>query len=401
MERHKIFSSSFRVCLMGMLGLLLTNITAKAQAEIDFTVGQLDYKILSIEEMTVEAFVNNNNMISIEVPQTVIYENKEYRVIGIGDYAFQESRLLKEINLNEGLRYIGTCAFQGCNALEEITIPNSVEQIESACFRYCMSLTKVELPPHLKEIPHSCFFDCYSLSSIKIPDSVNLIDIYAFTHCHSLKSLELPSNAKIIGSAISSCAELKEIILNDNPYYCFQDGFLYSKDKSILIANLQSNGEEVEIKDCVNIIGEGAFSWNFTLKTVIIPNSVVAIRSDAFGDNDYLKTIICYAIVPPRCAWNTLHTQDVYYDPKEHPKDIFVPDESVELYNSRGPWRGHQIYPLSKLSGIEEIASSLDSDLFNVYTLDGRMVKQTKDRDFLNLPSGIYIVNGRKVMISK
>ena len=404
MKNHKFSSFSFQVCLMGLLGLLLTNIQAKAEVEADFTIGQLDYKILSIEDMTVEVvFCNDENVVSIEVPPTVSFENKEYKVIGIGDYAFREDRFLKEINLNEGLLYIGSAAFMYCVSLEEITVPNTVEQIGSFCFTCCTSLTTVELPPNLKEIPSSCFRDCDLLSSINIPPSVKLIKELAFTHCHSLTSIELPPDVEISGDAFSSCANLTEIILNDNPNYCFEEGFLYSKDKSVLVTGLESIGEEVVIKDCVKVIGEGAFDWNLKLKTVVIPESVVSIRKNAFGNVDYLKTVVCYAVVPPECDMFAFWSDLYFMESDKFPEAVFVPDESVEKYKETTTWRGKHIYPISQLSGVEDILEMPQrDDHFTVYTLDGRIVMQTDEGDSLkSLPEGIYIVNGKKVLIRK
>ena len=51
---------------------------------------------------------------------------------------------------------------------------------------------------------------------------------------------------------------------------------------------------------------------------------------------------------------------------------------------------------------VEEITAIPQYVMLFVYTLDGRLVMQTKDRDSLNsLPEGIYVVNGKKVLIHK
>ena len=156
------------------------------------------------------------------------------------------------------------------------------------------------------------------------------------------------------------------------------------------------------IKDCVKIIGEGAFDWNLKLKTVVIPESVVSIRKNAFGNVDYLKTVVCYAVVPPECDTFAFWSDLYFMHLNDFPEAVFVPEESVEKYESTTPWRGKHIYPISGLSGVEEIAVSPDNNLFTVYTLDGRMVMQTEDQGSLNsLPEGIYIVNGKKVLIRK
>lgn len=49
-------------------------------------------------------------------------------------------------------------------------------------------------------------------------------------------------------------------------------------------------------------------------------------------------------------------------------------------------------------TGISELNDAAMSALFNVYTIDGRQVKRNSD-SMINLPAGIYIINGKKVFV--
>lgn len=58
---------------------------------------------------------------SITFPSTVTY---------LGEFAFKDNMYLVDINLNDGLEYIGKWAFGGCGSMTKIYIPESVKTID-------------------------------------------------------------------------------------------------------------------------------------------------------------------------------------------------------------------------------------------------------------------------------
>ena len=60
------------------------------------------------------------------------------------------------------------------------------------------------------------------------------------------------------------------------------------------------------------------------------------------------------------------------------------------------------VLPAVQPSGVESIADSFDDDFYRIYNMTGIKVLETKDKSELNnLGKGIYIINGKKVMIGK
>lgn len=115
------------------------------------------------------------------IPETVTYNDNQYRVTSIGEKAFSHC----------GLRFIG--------------IPNSVTSIRDYAFSYS-AVTFVTLPNSVTTIGDNAFLYCDQLIYINIPNSVTRIGDYAFSWCYRLTPITIPNNVISIGKgAFSLC----------------------------------------------------------------------------------------------------------------------------------------------------------------------------------------------------
>ena len=156
---------------------------------------------------------------SITIPDTVKR---------IGDYAFSGFSNVTDIDLPEGLEYLGWDPFSGCNSLSydweyydlrvldgwvlgpwsgemgysyvESADMSAAKGIAAGAFSGCSSLQSAILPVSLKIIPHSAFSYCTALTDIVIPTSVTNIEAWAFSSCSSLTNITFVGNAPAVQS---------------------------------------------------------------------------------------------------------------------------------------------------------------------------------------------------------
>lgn len=110
---------------------------------------------------------------------------------------------------------VGDKAFQGCRVLKSVEIPSTVTYIGSNAFRECCNLSRVTLcDGRLNSIGDAAFAGCESLKSVKIPSSVRRVGIYAFAYCTSLKSVTIAEGTEIINyCAFYKCRQLGRVTL--------------------------------------------------------------------------------------------------------------------------------------------------------------------------------------------
>ena len=82
------------------------------------------------------------------------------------DNAFLNNENLTSITIPDSVTNIWRYAFSGCTSLTNIIIPNSVTSIGDDAFDYCTSLTSVTIPNSVTSIGHYAFSRCTSLTSI-------------------------------------------------------------------------------------------------------------------------------------------------------------------------------------------------------------------------------------------
>ncbi len=219
----------------------------------DFTVDGINYTKLGGD--SVEVGGNASLTGHVTIPSNVTYNSKNYRVVRIGNFAFNDGNLTS-LSIPNSITSIGSNAIRNCQ-ITQISIPNSVTIIEYAAFAYCTSLTTVYFGNNVQKIKQSAFAGCQSLTSIEIPNSViytegrifedtgistpvynshlfvymptsysgsytmidgiSTIGIGAFKNCKNITDIFLPSSIRKISQyAFESCRDLSTITISEN-----------------------------------------------------------------------------------------------------------------------------------------------------------------------------------------
>ena len=184
----------------------------------------------------------------IIIPETVVFNERTYRVTSIGEEAFAGSYSLKSVTIPDSVTSIGDGAFNDCESLTtkveigekiidgikyilycnrtakviqkstrykgDIIIPETVEfkgvtyrvtSIGKRAFENCEKLTSVTIPDSVKSIGKHAFDWCFELASIAIPDSVSSIGDRVFSECFALKSITIGNGVTSIGKTAFMC----------------------------------------------------------------------------------------------------------------------------------------------------------------------------------------------------
>ncbi|WP_456075849.1 leucine-rich repeat domain-containing protein [Hoylesella nanceiensis] len=221
-------------------------------------------------------------------------------------------------------------------SVKQVIIGDGVTTIGDWAFSYCRALTSITIPNSVTTIGDNAFESCSSLTSITIPNSVTTIGDYAFSYCRALTS--------------------------------------------------------VIISNSVTTIGERTFANCYSLTSVTIPSSVTRIEDGAFSDCGNVKQITSEAVTPPYCS------RYAFDGVNRNECKLFVPKNSIDAYKRAYVW-WHFFLIEGTTTGIKNnIYNKIDN--VDVYTIDGiKRLSKASVNEINALPKGIYIINGKKIII--
>lgn len=189
------------------------------------------------------------------------------------------------------------CAY---SAEGDIVIPGEISNvpvtsIRPQAFMYCDKLISVSIPDTVTSLGNGAFEYCWALETVDLPDSLTSIDNYAFQGCQKLKSITIPAAVSNIGSRVFElCYSLTAInVDSENQYYVSEDGVLFNKDKTNLIAYpAMSSITDYTVPDSVTNIAESAFWGAKNLISISLPDSLTIIYGDTFYECYGLKNMV-------------------------------------------------------------------------------------------------------------
>ena len=355
------------------------------------------------------------------------------KVNDIGNEAFNYCANLSSVNIAK-VNDIGNGAFSKCTNLVSVDIKTGNNIGESA-FSNCSSLKTLSLNNKIKSLGQYAFSGCSNLKQFIIPDSVTILDYDLLRDCSSLKSIRIHKGVNQLNKAFYGCTNLSTLIIedrntslkivsNNNPLFndCKLDSvyiggkivYETSSDygyspfyrntslRTVKISDAETtiydnefygctNLQNVSIGDNVTSIGKWAFSGCSSLKNFTFGSGLQSIGQEAFSDCINITQISSEAVVPPTCGINALD------DINKWNCKLFVPKASIDAYKQAPQWK--EFFFIDSTTGITNTVYN-NSGLVDVYTIDGTKRLSKASTDEINaLPKGMYIVNGKKIII--
>ena len=107
----------------------------------------------------------------------------------IGYCAFHSCSKVREINIPESVTELGAGAFVNCLNLRALNIPEGIINIPSGLLLHASSLTELRIPSSVEGIEDEAFADCTSLTNVEFGEGLTFIGENIFEGCDALSSL--------------------------------------------------------------------------------------------------------------------------------------------------------------------------------------------------------------------
>lgn len=278
------------------------------------------------------------------------------QITWIGDHAFKECSKLKTINnVPAGLTDINEWCFESTalesvdlsntnvtimkdgvfynnKSLTSIQLPNKLENFWDNAFNGCTSLNNIVMPSTVVGIYNNVFDGCTSLSNVKFNDRYTTLGHHVFKNC-LLAAVTFPNTLNSIGEYAFESTKLETVDLSNTQITSLPNGSFYNcqqlNDVKLPIALTdigerafyQSTIASITFPSSLQKIDARAFQHT-QLTNVVIPTKTGHIGDGAFSDNANLKTVVvngleCYLAVSAFANCPTL--TDVYITSDKEP----------------------------------------------------------------------------------
>ena len=229
---------------------------------------------------------NADGSVPNSLKKVIVTGDNGKTVTSIYDKAFYGCTKIEQVILPEGITSIGTKAFgdnvsgKACASLSSINLPDSLLTIGDYAFGWT-GLTSIVIPKNMTEIGNGVFFET-ELATVVIPGSITHVGDRAFFGCDKLHVVEMATGEdKTFGEyCFYNCSNLEYVIFGGG-ITNIQDG-LFNGRKSL---------KSVVLPDTLVSVGKEAFQGCEKLLSITFPESTKYIYEAAFKDCIKMQTI--------------------------------------------------------------------------------------------------------------
>ena len=277
----------------------LKNITFEAPARVKF-IGTFAFQGSGLTELNIPASLQTVDWSAFgfsKLKKITVADGSQLQ--SINKEAFNGCKDLEEFTFegSSTLNKIQKDAFSGDDKLKSFVIPEKVTVLERGAFNGASGLETITFkqPATMTIIGEGAFQGAQALKKIELPSTVTTISKDAFNTCSSLTEIVVPASVTSIDpTGFQECAKLEKFTVDkNNNVYSSVDGFLLSKDKTILksFPPAKANTYYTMLPPTIETIGKQAFYYVQALENVTIPEKVKKIEDFAFDRVGNLNTI--------------------------------------------------------------------------------------------------------------
>lgn len=208
---------------------------------------------------------------------------------------FRNNKKIKKVVIKKGVTSISNEAFYKCKNLKTVSIPSTIKTVGIYSFAYT-KLKSVTIPNSVTEIGVETFWKCNKLKNIKMPGKIKIMgygneeDTYLICGTN-VDTVEFTSPLNI--ETVSYVNANNFIVSKSDPEFTSVDGFIYTKDKTVLV-------RVPSVRKVVNVIegckvfntsaiqyctedGEGDnYGGCYQIEKIIFPKSLEKIDNDRY-----------------------------------------------------------------------------------------------------------------------
>lgn len=326
----KYFNKKFLLFFIACSVILL----AKAD---NFVVNGNEYAVSDDgNSVTLRAFVGDPDTLKCYViPDVVENEGKIYPVTMLDFYQGFSEISLDELYVGSNLQYL----------LYDSFYSNSVRRVVWNA-RNCEVLDLVtSSEPAKTSASRSRYVEPYGFGKIRterleevvIGDEVVSLP-EQFVQGAVIKSLHIPASlTDIHSSSFFGCEGLESISVDAaNPFFDSRDGcngVVRTADDALVLACATTR-----IPAGIKVI-ETRIYCSLSVKSVVLPNSIIKIESEAFGDCAELETLECHVADPSDIELSSTLDFSSFYGIPTKTCVLYVPKGSAGLYRRANQWK--------------------------------------------------------------
>ena len=156
--------------------------------------GNADYEVTASgkKKNTVEFDSFDGDETTVEIPDTVKVNDKEYNVTSLDSKAFAGNTELKKVVLGENITKVSKNSFDGCTGLKKLVLSNNTKIIGANALNGCTALTSLNVTENVEHIRKNALAGCDNLQKLVIRSD-------KFTDVSEIKNLlnSLPENCTL------------------------------------------------------------------------------------------------------------------------------------------------------------------------------------------------------------